>query len=168
MIYAPSKGLIAHRDLKPSNLMVDANEFIKVTDFGPSPFSISHHSVQSGPAGTPLYMAPETFEESAPINQKSNIYSAGIILYNLMSGGKMPFELQHSHAISFEYFHQLHSTYQPIELECPIWPIISRCLEKAPPAQYDSFQALHSDLMEAYRNLTGIVYRSISSSEMRA
>jgi serine/threonine protein kinase len=169
MTYAQTKGLVAHRDLKPNNLMVDANEFLKVTDFGLSLFSISKLSVQESPKGTPLYMAPEAFEKNVPINAKLDIYSAGIILYNLMSDGQMPFKIRRvQDALSFKYFHRLHATYQPIKLECPIWPIIARCLEKVPSERYDSFHELYADLTAAYRKLTGMSYRSISASEMGA
>jgi tetratricopeptide (TPR) repeat protein len=169
MTYAQTKGLIAHRDLKPTNLMVDANELLKVTDFGISLFSVSKHLVQESPAGTPLYMAPEAFEQDMRLTERSDIYSAGIVLYNLMSGGQMPFKIDREwDAASFEYFRQLHASYQPIELESPIWPIIMHCLEKDQSRRYGSFQELHTDLAAAYRKVTGITYRSIPPSKIEA
>jgi serine/threonine protein kinase len=169
MMYAKTKGLVAHRDLKPSNLMIDANEALKVTDFGLSLFLVSNHLVQERPQGTPLYMAPEAFENDVYLTERSDIYSAGIILYNLMSAGQMPFKIKREQgAASFEYFRRLHATYRPIRLECPIWPIIVRCLEKHPTKRYGSFQELHTDLATVYRKLNGISYRSIPVSEMEA
>ena len=169
MTYAQTKGLVAHRDLKPTNLMVDANEFLRVTDFGLSLFSVSKHSVQESPAGTPLYMAPEAFEDTVRLTERSDIYSAGIVLYNLISGGQMPFKMTRGrNAASFEYFRRLHATYQPIKVDGPIWPIIERCLEKNPSKRYCSFQELHAHVAGAYRKLTGFYYRPIPVSELAA
>jgi serine/threonine protein kinase/tetratricopeptide (TPR) repeat protein len=92
--HAHTKGVI-HRDLKPSNLLVsmqDGAPFAKVIDFGIAKatsgrlpdrtlFTEMHQMV-----GTPLYMSPEQAEGSADIDTRTDIYSLGVILYELLTG----------------------------------------------------------------------------------
>jgi serine/threonine protein kinase len=97
--HAHTKGVI-HRDLKPSNVLVsdqDGQPFAKVIDFGIAKaisgrltdktlFTELHQMV-----GTPLYMSPEQAEGSADIDTRTDIYSLGVLLYELLTG-TTPFE----------------------------------------------------------------------------
>jgi len=97
--HAHTKGVI-HRDLKPSNVLVseqDGQPFAKVIDFGIAKaisgrltdktlFTELHQMV-----GTPLYMSPEQAEGSADIDTRTDIYSLGVLLYELLTGST-PFE----------------------------------------------------------------------------
>jgi serine/threonine protein kinase len=82
--------MIVHRDLKSPNLLVDRNWCVKVTDFGLSRMKHSTFLSSKSNAGTPEWMAPEVLR-SEPANEKSDIYSYGIILYELMTL-KVPWE----------------------------------------------------------------------------
>ncbi|QDZ24812.1 serine/threonine protein kinase [Chloropicon primus] len=82
--------MIVHRDLKSPNLLVDRNWCVKVTDFGLSRMKHSTFLSTKSNAGTPEWMAPEVLR-SEPANEKSDIYSYGIILYELITG-KIPWE----------------------------------------------------------------------------
>ena len=82
--------MIVHRDLKSPNLLVDRNWCVKVTDFGLSRMKHSTFLSTKSNAGTPEWMAPEVLR-SEPANEKSDIYSYGIILYELLTG-KVPWE----------------------------------------------------------------------------
>jgi serine/threonine protein kinase len=88
--YAHEKGVI-HRDLKPSNIMVDRNGGPHIVDFGLGklindvPFSTI--SLDGDWAGTPAYMSPEQAAGRVDdIGTRSDIYSLGVILYQLMTG----------------------------------------------------------------------------------
>jgi len=105
MEFAFKKGIKAHRDIKPANILIQ-NGNLKITDFGLSGLLYqSHHSVDVlsnvDPAdnltafgigmGTPTHMAPEQFNDATHCDEKSDIYSFGIVLYQMVSAGKLPF-----------------------------------------------------------------------------
>jgi len=90
MQYAHQKGVI-HRDLKPSNILVDVTGCPHIVDFGlgklldeQTPFSTI--SVEGGWVGTPAYMSPEQAAgTSRQVDTRSDIYSLGVILYQLLT-----------------------------------------------------------------------------------
>ncbi|XP_060174004.1 uncharacterized protein LOC132604492 [Lycium barbarum] len=81
---------IVHRDLKSSNLLVDKNWTVKVGDFGLSRLKHETYLVTKTGKGTPQWMAPEVFR-GEPSNEKSDIYSFGVILWELATE-KIPWE----------------------------------------------------------------------------
>uniref|UniRef100_A0ACD5WAJ5 Uncharacterized protein n=1 Tax=Avena sativa TaxID=4498 RepID=A0ACD5WAJ5_AVESA len=81
---------IVHRDLKSSNLLVDKNWNVKVADFGLSRLKIETFLTTKIGKGTPQWMAPEVLR-SEPSNEKSDVYSYGVVLWELATH-KIPWD----------------------------------------------------------------------------
>lgn len=80
--YAHRIGVL-HRDLKPENILITEGGTVKITDFGLARF-IRTGTIAASTAGTPIYMAPEVW--SGTFSEKSDIWSIGIIFYELLTG----------------------------------------------------------------------------------
>src|ERR1051325_865401 len=88
--YAHSKGII-HRDLKPGNFLFDETGDPFISDYGIAKFSQSQSNLTgSSIIGTPTYMSPEQ-AQGDDIDSRSDIYSLGVIVYEMLSG-KPPYE----------------------------------------------------------------------------
>lgn len=88
--YAHGKGII-HRDIKPSNIMVNANDNIKIMDFGIARIMGDSHLTRTGlKVGTLYYMSPEQIVTPKEVDNRTDIYSTGIVLYEMLTG-QLPF-----------------------------------------------------------------------------
>jgi serine/threonine protein kinase/Flp pilus assembly protein TadD len=138
---------VVHRDLKPSNIMIDNEGNARIMDFGIA-HTIKTERITDPEIiiGTPEYMSPEQVE-AKEIDQRSDIYSFGIILYEMLTG-KVPFEGQTP--ISVAVKHLTTSPQQPRELNKGIpeninW-IIMKCMEKDRTRRYQSSKELLSEI----------------------
>jgi tRNA A-37 threonylcarbamoyl transferase component Bud32 len=87
--YSHAHGVI-HRDIKPANIMLMDNGQVKVTDFGIARLDTSNLTQTGLVIGSPNYMSPEQFS-GHEVDQRTDLFSAGVILYQLLTGVK-PFQ----------------------------------------------------------------------------
>lgn len=88
-----SENRVIHRDIKATNILVSESGEVKVSDFGVAKLlRPSHYDNMTAETGTYRWMAPEVIEHK-PYGYKADIYSFGILLWELISGGKTPYQL---------------------------------------------------------------------------
>lgn len=87
--YAHSKKIV-HRDIKPGNILISKRGEIKLADFGIASDSEPDENItkEGSTVGTPAYMPPEQFENSANVDNRADIYALGIMLYEMLTGSK--------------------------------------------------------------------------------
>lgn len=143
---AHSLGIV-HRDLKPGNIMIDKKGNARIMDFGIARLLKTEGITDAGIAiGTPEYMSPEQVE-GMPVDPRSDIYSLGVILYEMLTGGR-PFEA--NSAIAYGIKHKSEMPRNPNELNPQISEdlslVILKCLEKEKEARYQSAGDMRNDL----------------------
>ncbi len=154
------KSGIVHRDLKPSNLFLaerkDGPKIIKVLDFGISKFSADSPVVgKEGVAltatrtmmGSPLYMSPEQVRSAKNVDRRSDIWSLGVILYELLSG-RLPFEADNPGAICAMIVADAPVPLRWMKKELPeaLEKVVMRCLTKEPADRFQDVAELAAAL----------------------
>jgi len=145
---AEAHGLaIVHRDLKPQNIMIDKGGNAKIMDFGIAR-SVKEKGL-TGPnvlIGTPQYMSPEQ-AEAKEVDRRSDIYSLGIILYE-MATGRVPFDGDTALSIAMKQKGEAPRNPKQLNpgLSDDLCGVILRCLEKDREKRYQYAAELRSDL----------------------
>ncbi|MES2924878.1 MAG: serine/threonine-protein kinase [Verrucomicrobiota bacterium] len=83
--YAHDRGIV-HRDIKPENLLIDRDGKVKVADFGLAKMLGTDASGDERPVGTPSYMAPEQTGDPVNVDNRADIYSLGVVIYEMLTG----------------------------------------------------------------------------------
>jgi len=156
MRHAAKSGLGAHRDIKPENMMIDGAGCLKLTDFGLVRMSGERNrrsigrganrgdealTQVGGVIGTPPFMAPEQFADSSSVDHRADIYSLGVVIFMLITGGRRPIEPDDasSSVASWAAAHVQQRVRVP---DSPLTAIVTRCLEKNPSRRFESFDEL--------------------------
>jgi serine/threonine protein kinase len=141
---------IVHRDVKPSNLFLakraEGREIIKLLDFGVSKLSdpgAMSRTATGAVVGTPLFMAPEQLLSAKQADPRSDLWSIGVVLYNLISGA-LPFEAETATALAASFASIAHRP-RPLSEVLPgvdprLESVVHRCLERDPALR---FQGAH-------------------------
>jgi serine/threonine protein kinase len=150
--YAHTRGVI-HRDIKPSNVMLTLDNDVRIIDFGIALVTDSAVSRIEGIAGSPSYMSPEQVQ-SAEITPRSDIYSLGAVMYELLTGFR-PFRANNLSKL----LHQIiYATPPPIhtlraDISEDIETIVTRSLLKDPTQRYQNGLELAGALTQVYQTL---------------
>jgi serine/threonine protein kinase/tetratricopeptide (TPR) repeat protein len=138
---------IVHRDLKPQNVMVDEDGTAKIMDFGIARLVRGKAITGAGVIiGTPQYMSPEQVE-GQEADPRSDIYSLGIILYE-MATGRVPFDGDQPLAVAHKQQYEAPADPRTLNAQLPpnLGGLILKCLAKDKTARYQSADDLRADL----------------------
>lgn len=138
--YAYRQGVV-HRDIKPANIMVDDNDNVKITDFGLAMNinkKVDTDSTFIMGVGSPAYMSPEQIK-SYPLNQKTDLYSLGVVLFHLLTG-RLPFRAKNPAQLIYKIINA-----EPPSV-CQLQPDLPELMEQVIK------KALEKDLYSRYKN----------------
>jgi len=143
---AHKQGVI-HRDLKPSNIIIDRAGNAKIMDFGIAR-SLSTKGITGAGVmiGTPEYMSPEQVE-GKETDQRSDIYSLGIILYEMLTG-RVPFEGDTPLSVAHKQKYEAPEDPTALNVQIPenLGRLILKCLEKDKEKRYQRAEELGAEL----------------------
>lgn len=134
--FAHDQGIV-HRDIKPENILMAKDGTVKIADFG-----LSRIVGNGNPAteltqtnqvlGTPRYMAPEQFEGSSRVDHRADIYSLGVVFYEMLTG-ELPIG-------------RFDPPSRRVKIDVRLDEVVLRTLEKEPLRRYQAASEIKSDL----------------------
>ncbi len=134
--YAHDKGIV-HRDIKPENILIAVDGTVKIADFGLSRIlgDEGHQETLTGThqvMGTPRYMAPEQLEGSHGVDHRADIYSLGVVFYEMLTG-ELPIG-------------RFAAPSKKAEIDVRLDEVVLRTLEKEPQRRYQHASEVKSDM----------------------
>ena len=155
--FAAQKGMV-HRDIKPANILLDTQNTLQnpagepmLTDFGITRLIATSTGVMSGSwLGTLTYTSPEQIQ-GHPGNELSDIYSLGIILYEICTG-TLPFQNTDTVVLLSQHLNEIYTPPERINprISPALSQVIQRCLAKDPQARFSSGAQLAAALAQAF------------------
>ena len=126
---------IVHRDIKPSNILLDGDGRAKLTDFGVAQVGRESHRTQENAVhpGTPAYKSPEQATSTGYLDQRSDLYALGLVLYEMLTGALYVRNRVPPHRLNPEV---------PLALS----RVVLKVLEQDPAQRYQSAEAFCRDL----------------------
>jgi serine/threonine-protein kinase len=149
LAYAHEQG-VYHRDIKPANLIVMTNGRLKVADFGIARIDSSNLTQIGAIMGTPGYMAPEQYA-GANVDWRADVFSAGVVFYQLLTGVK-PFAGS-AESIAYKVCYETPPTpsqVDPERISAKYDSVVMHAMTKKPEARFATAQAFRAALLAAY------------------
>jgi serine/threonine protein kinase len=121
--YAHDEGVV-HRDIKPENILVDKKGRVKIADFGIAKIlgTEQTNAPVTGIIGTPHYMAPEQVEKPQTVDHRADIYSVGVVFYEMLTG-ELPLG-------------RFAAPSKKVQIDVRLDEVVLRALEKEPELRY--------------------------------
>jgi predicted Ser/Thr protein kinase len=136
--YAHEEGIV-HRDIKPENILLNRKGQVRIADFGlakildsPATSSTSTLTKIGQKMGTPHYMAPEQIEHPARVDHRADIYSLGVVFYEMLTG-ELPLG-------------RFAPPSQKVQIDVRLDEIVMRALEKEPERRYQHVSEVKTDV----------------------
>jgi eukaryotic-like serine/threonine-protein kinase len=149
--FAHRNGIV-HRDIKPHNVLVGGEGRVKVTDFGIARAGAASQMTEVGSiVGTAQYLSPEQ-AKGTTVDQRSDIYSLGIVLYELLTGA-VPFTGDTPVEIAMKHISETPAPPSTLRPEVPhdLDLVVTRALAKDPADRYQSAEEMDADLERVLR-----------------
>ena len=146
--YAHARGVV-HRDLKPANMIITPSGVVKLMDFGIAKMAADRKLTQTGrTVGSLYYMSPEQIKGAADLDPRSDLYSLGISLYEMVTGAR-PFQGDSEYSIMAAHLET--NPPPPIQVDPNLPPALSEIilmsLEKDPAQRFQTADAFRAALL---------------------
>ncbi|MFC2165087.1 protein kinase [Acidobacteriota bacterium] len=145
---------VVHRDLKPQNIMIDRDGHVRIMDFGIARSMRTQGITDTGEIfGTPEYMSPESLE-GKDIDQRTDIYSLGIILFEMLTG-QVPFQGETPFNVALKQKTEIPPDPQKTnpQITDDLSHVILKCLNKDQDKRYDDTEAMLFELDNVEKNM---------------
>jgi serine/threonine-protein kinase len=145
--YAHSLGIV-HRDVTPSNIILTAGGHVKLTGFGLAKATQDHQLTQPGTViGSLNYISPEQIKGAANLDQRTDIYSAGVVLYEALTG-RRPFHRKSQFELMLAHMNELAPAPTIVNPDVPaeLSEVVLTAMAKDPSARFQSAEEFRQRL----------------------
>lgn len=148
---------IVHRDIKPGNMFITVEGSLKIVDFGLARLTSSEVTRSGVIVGSPYYMSPEQVKGLSDIDGRSDLFSVGVVLYELVAG-RRPFEGDNPTSVCFQIVSETHEPIIELLPGCSpeLGKIVDRALAKDRDNRYKSGNELAADLRKVQAQIPTI------------